>query len=181
MPARFQGVPLGYVATTQEAQREAAFYAGEYDHTIPEADYTYQDTVTDGEIAGLGFILQPSVGFCNPVLIVTGVDDAIFCTAPLASCKTVLNSSRQFFPDSTNFQYAAIPATGHCLTLHYSAPATFARVHVFLDEVFSSQSREQALLDNPTDVSAKHCAYACSKGTRTTWPPKPPPTWLQDL
>jgi pimeloyl-ACP methyl ester carboxylesterase len=136
MPRRFQGIPLGYVATSQEAQREAAFYAGHYDHSIPQVDYAYEDTVTDGEIAGLGLLLQPSVGFCNPVLIVTGVDDAIFCTASLASCRTVLDNSRQFFPNSTNFQYAAIPDTGHCLTLHYSAPATFARVHLFLDQVF---------------------------------------------
>lgn len=138
MPYRFRGLQLGYVATTKEAQREAAFYAGAYNHSIPQVDYAYEDTVTDGEVAGLALLLQPAVGFRNPVLIVTGVDDAIFCTPPLATCETVLDNSKDFFPNSTNFQYAAIPATGHCLSLHYSAPATFLRAHAFLDKVFGT-------------------------------------------
>jgi len=135
-PQRFTGTPLGYVVTTQEAQREAAFYAGAYDKTIPQVDYAFEDTVTDGEVAGLGFIIQPAPQFTKPVLVVTAVNDAIFCTPPLATCNSVLNATRVFYPNASKYEYAAIPNTGHCLTLHYSALDTFARVHHFMDKVF---------------------------------------------
>ncbi|KAB5566210.1 Alpha/Beta hydrolase protein [Coniochaeta sp. 2T2.1] len=135
-PERFPNTPLGYVTTAVESEREAAFYAGLYDHDIPQVDFAYKDTVTDGEVAGLGFILQPAFGYTNPVLLVTGVNDALFCHPPISSCRATLDASRVFFPNSTNFQYEAIPETGHCLTLHYSAPATFARVHQFFNKLF---------------------------------------------
>ncbi|KAB5582865.1 Alpha/beta hydrolase family-domain-containing protein [Coniochaeta sp. 2T2.1] len=135
-PERFPNTPLGYVTTAVESERESAFYAGLYDHHIPQVDFAYKDTVTDGEVAGLGFILQPAFGYTNPVLLVTGVKDALFCHPPISSCRATLDASRVFFPDSTNFQYEAIPETGHCLTLHYSAPATLARVHQFFNKLF---------------------------------------------
>jgi hypothetical protein len=134
-PERFPGTPLGYVTTAVETQREASFYGGLYDHSIPQVDFAYKDTFTDGEIAGLAFILQPAFGYTNPVLLVTGVNDILFCTPPITTCRATLDASKVFFPNSTNFQYEAIPDTGHTLTLHYSAPLTFARVHLFLNQV----------------------------------------------
>jgi hypothetical protein len=99
-------------------------------------DYHSEDTVTDGEAAGLVSLFQPSPAFSNPLLIVTGVNDALLCGPPLSSCLSLLAASGQLFPNTTHFEYSAIPNTGHDLNLHYSAPVTFARIHLFLNKYF---------------------------------------------
>lgn len=134
-PQRFNE-PLGYVTVSQPSQREAAFYAGGYNRAIPPDDYHSEDTVTDGEAAGLVSLFQPSPAFSNPLLIVTGVNDALLCGPPLSSCLSLLAASGQLFPNTTHFEYSAIPNTGHDLNLHYSAPVTFARIHLFLNKYF---------------------------------------------
>jgi hypothetical protein len=131
-PQRFNGTP-GYLTVSRESDREKAFYAGAYDHALPPADYNTQDTVTYGEVAGLPTLFQPATGFTKPVLVVAGVNDALLCEPPLATCQSILNVSGQLFPDTTRFEYTAVPFTGHDLNLHYSAPVTFERVNLFLD------------------------------------------------
>ncbi|KAK3939767.1 putative cardiolipin-specific deacylase, mitochondrial [Diplogelasinospora grovesii] len=134
MPQRFAGVPLGYVALVQQAQRTASFYAGAYDPAIPPVDFAYEDTLSCGEVGALGSILQPAAGYANPVLVVTAVDDAFFCKPPKATCEGILATSASYFPNVTDYSYFAPENTGHDLTLHYSAPATFKQVHDWLDQ-----------------------------------------------
>ncbi|KAK3934677.1 Alpha/Beta hydrolase protein [Diplogelasinospora grovesii] len=134
-PARYGRLPLGYVTIAEETQREAVFYAGAYDKRIPQVDYLFEDTVTDGEIGALAFTLQPATTYKNPVMVVTGALDAFFCGGP-GSCESALNATGQFFPATSNFEYYAPADTGHDLTLHYSAPVTLQKVHDFLNKFF---------------------------------------------
>lgn len=122
--------PLSYFTVSRESDRENAFYVGACDYSVPPADYDTQDTVTDGEVAGLPTIFQPAIGFANPILVVAGVNDALLWMPPLATCQSILNASG-LFPDTTHFEYTAIPFTGRDLNLHYSFLVTFQRVNFF--------------------------------------------------
>ncbi|KAL2759080.1 hypothetical protein ACRALDRAFT_2134257 [Sodiomyces alcalophilus JCM 7366] len=131
-PNRFPNVPLGYITFGQRAQREAAFYAGRYDPAIPKMDFAFQDTWTIGETGNLDFTFTPPVDYTGALFITTGVQDHIFCQTPRSACEALLQATRGFYPSVSSFGYFAPENTGHDLTLHYSAPLTFAKVHAFL-------------------------------------------------
>lgn len=132
-PLRYGSLPLGYITTTEESQREKLFYAGNYSPAVVLWDYLWQDTWTIGETGSLGFALSPT-GFTGALYLATGVDDILFCQTPLSKCKTILNNTRSVFPEVTKFGYVAVENTGHVLMMHNSAQQTFADVHTFLDQ-----------------------------------------------
>ncbi|KAM7213396.1 Alpha/Beta hydrolase protein [Rhypophila decipiens] len=137
-PGRFpsEEVAKGYVTMASESQRESLLYSGAYDKRIPPVDFAYEDTVTVGEITALGFALAPSVGYKGPVMVVTGVEDSMFCTPPQETCEDILAAAGQFFPDAKEYRTLAVPDTGYDLTLHLSAGETMQKVNEFLGSVF---------------------------------------------
>jgi pimeloyl-ACP methyl ester carboxylesterase len=132
-PARFGGLDLGYISLGSEKQRTAAFFDGGFDPAIPPVDYTYQDTLTPGEIGALPAILGPALEFKGAVLVATAVQDALFCEEPAEKCEEHLAAAAEFFPSAEHYDYFAPDNTGHDLTLHYSAQDSFKRVHDWLD------------------------------------------------
>ena len=133
-PAVLPGLPLGYITFELESQREADFYAGAYSKTVALADYALEDTWTIGETGNLGFVVPPP-SYTGPLYLATGVNDKIFCEAPLSACQSILSSTQELFPGVTKFGYTAVSNTGHTLMMHNSAQQTFANVHTFLDQV----------------------------------------------
>ncbi|KAK3392909.1 hypothetical protein B0H63DRAFT_3093 [Podospora didyma] len=135
-PRHFHGQPLGNIVTPIEAQRTGAFYAGAFDPAVAHADFLAEDTVTIGEIAALiTMISSGGGGYRKPVLVVTGVEDAIFCTPPAAVCASILAATKAIFPLASIYEFIMPESTGHTLSLHYSAPETLKGVHDFLDRV----------------------------------------------
>ncbi|KAK4170482.1 Alpha/Beta hydrolase protein [Cladorrhinum sp. PSN259] len=141
-PVKFASLAAGYLTYTTEEAREASFYAGEYDPAIPKYDFAHKDTVTVGEFAAVGPLLQgPVLGYTKPTMIVTGANDAIFCVKPGVDpreCdKTLEKTGTDFFPDvvrAGKYEYFAPRNTGHDQSLHYAADEVAAKIHQFLDK-----------------------------------------------
>ncbi|KAK3330767.1 Alpha/Beta hydrolase protein [Apodospora peruviana] len=136
-PSRFRSRALGYVTVTEESSRETAFFYGRYDRTVAQRDFELEDTTTDGESATILDIASvPPVGYKGRVFVATGTNDALFCEPPAETCASLLEATRQFFPGAVEFGYYMPLETGHCLTLHYTAPETFRGVHEWLRRFF---------------------------------------------
>lgn len=135
-PSRFEGLPSGYLTTGVETQRTAAFFGpkGSFDPAVARVDFARQDTIALGETAGLPAIIGSAEGYKGKVLVVTAVNDGLFCEAPREKCEGHLKETGAGFPDAKVYDFFAPEETGHDLTLHYSARRTFSRVHDWLDE-----------------------------------------------
>jgi pimeloyl-ACP methyl ester carboxylesterase len=134
-PARFLGLPLGYITTAQAAQRTALFYAGGFSQAVAQQDYAMEDTWTIGETGNLGFVV-PATSYTGALYVTAGVEDILFCQTPITTCEQILNDTRTaLFPSVEKFNYSAIENTGHVLMMHYSAPTMFSQVHQFLDTI----------------------------------------------
>lgn len=140
-PSRFPSYqPLGYVTISTLAARKTAFFAGDYDPRIPPVDFALSDTITTGEAGTLVSTASvPPTGYSGPVFLATGDQDFLFCHVEGKTCETVLEETLAgFFPDvgSDVKGYFVPKNTGHCLTLHYSAPETAGEVARFLERFF---------------------------------------------
>ncbi|KAK3367310.1 Alpha/Beta hydrolase protein [Lasiosphaeria ovina] len=131
------GLPFGYITLGDEAGRTAVFYGGAFDADLPPLDFNIEDTITDGEAAALTILLDPAPEFTSPLFIATGVLDVFFCNeGGVQGCEANLAQSRpDFFPNvpEAKFGFFAPDNTGHDISLHDSAPQTFAAVFDFLD------------------------------------------------
>ncbi|KAK3379635.1 hypothetical protein B0T24DRAFT_695493 [Lasiosphaeria ovina] len=146
-PSRFgSALPLGYVVTAVEAERSrngGAFYGGAFDTDVARADFARQDTAGAGEFASLPGLLLGGAGggtaadaYAGAVFVATGQLDAAFCVPTAGrTCADILQATGESFPRARAYKYYAPADTGHVLSLHYSAPATFRAVHEFLDGV----------------------------------------------
>jgi pimeloyl-ACP methyl ester carboxylesterase len=135
-----RSLPLGYITFGRESERESGFYAGRYDKDVALVDYEYGDQWTTGETGNFGFLSIPPVNYTGPLFIATGVQDVLFCAPPQSKCESILQSTHAVWFQGVvdeKFGFYAPDNTGHCLTLHYSAPETFRRVHAFLKGVLS--------------------------------------------
>ncbi|KAK4197168.1 retinal pigment epithelial membrane protein-domain-containing protein [Triangularia verruculosa] len=145
-PLRFPGLAKGYLAMVDEALRKSLFYYGGFDPAIPAFDFANQDIVTVGEFAANagpgGLFSIPPENYTKPVMVITGVEDFVFCVqpgVPPRECEKLLEKSKtDIFPGvpARKYEYFAPRNTGHDLTLHYSAPETFKRAHKFLNKYF---------------------------------------------
>ncbi len=133
---KFAKLPPGYLALCDESVREAAFYSGGYDPSLAQLDFANSAAMAVGELLIQSPGFTPAVGFLNPVLVVTGAEDAVLCNPKTGKpCDQILNETRTLFPDSREYGFYAPPNTGHDVVLHFSAPETFAVVHEWLDAV----------------------------------------------
>lgn len=131
--SRFKGHPLGYQTAVNESDRTASFYGGSFDPSLAALDYTREDTVTVGELLSPG--LQPvETDYRGNVLVMTGDLDVLFCPGGLDTCADALRGTKSLFPNAT-FSSVVIPNTGHCLTLHRSAPLAMETAHTWLHGV----------------------------------------------
>ena len=138
---RFHSLPPGYLTLRHEEVREHAFYAGAYDPSVSQHDFTVEDTVTPGELLVQSAGFTPATGFTAPVMVVTGEKDQILCNPAMGVCNDILNATRSLFPDSKAYNFYVVPDTGHDIVLHYSALKTFAVVHDWLDGIFDSRGK----------------------------------------
>ncbi|KAF3810017.1 hypothetical protein GCG54_00002466 [Colletotrichum gloeosporioides] len=128
--SRFKGLPLGYLTVVNESDRTASFYGGSFDPSFAARDYDREDTVTVGELLSPG--LQPvETDYRGNVLVMTGDLDVLFCPRGPDTCADALRGTETLFPNAT-FSSMVIPNTGHCLTLHQSAPLVMETAHTWL-------------------------------------------------
>lgn len=131
----------GYLASSSYSGRRSAFYAGQFDPHIYDLDWSTQGTfgVAEAVTGILGFTTAPN--YSGPVFVQSGILDAIFCAPAIPllgqpDCGSgrggLLDQTRQLFPASTNYEYSALPKTGHDINFHYSAHRAFVEAHTFL-------------------------------------------------
>ena len=100
-------------------------------------DYNDEDVVGLGELLSIDAGLKEAPDSTAPVYIITGSADDVFCLN--ADCGTGPTSPQaeacSLFPKAQTCQYSIPVGTGHMISLHYSAPQSFANYHNFLASV----------------------------------------------
>jgi pimeloyl-ACP methyl ester carboxylesterase len=131
---RFAGrnIPDGYL-TTLPGTRTIFYQAPFYDPRVLALDEKTKETVTVAELNTAIPALGLSGGIHVPVLVVVGDFDLAFCNAPSCSASGSLASEPSFYPADACAEAVAIPASGHDLNLHYTAPLTYFTILRWMD------------------------------------------------
>lgn len=130
-------IDAGYL-TTQPGRRGAAFYNPRTaDPAVITHDERTKDLTTVGEVAESSTtLLSPAAGNVSrgitaQVLVVMGAEDDIFCNFAV-SCRdagAVAANEAPYYSGAADFDTLVAPGVAHNLTLHPSAPQTFAAMN----------------------------------------------------
>lgn len=140
-PTRFAGEPLDYLTSTQEVALTNSFFGNpafvDFDPEIAHLFFLRRDVI------GLGYVITiylPSApiapAYTGRVLTLTGEQDEAYCglgsaaIEPDPSCGPLLAETGELFP-AADYNYYAVPRTGHALILHKSAQTSFKVAHDF--------------------------------------------------
>jgi len=131
-------LPLGYLTLANQTERTLGFYSGNFDPSLPVADFLHEDSLTSGEAGAISTTLIPNTNnYTKPIFLATGAQDALLCATTAELCEEILKKTRvDFFPglqDDNLFGFVAPDKTGHDVHLHSSAGMVFGAVHDFLD------------------------------------------------
>ena len=141
-PRRFPPGPYvpGYLVSSSKEGRRNTFYSNPITHfssALYDRDFEKKDILSLGD--ALTQNIYNSTSYTNPVYVLTGKQDAVFCgngsrLLGTPDCKEELPATKLFYPavSADKFDYYAQPNAGHCHQLHYTAAAGFAKAHAFL-------------------------------------------------
>jgi pimeloyl-ACP methyl ester carboxylesterase len=136
---RFNGLSPGY-RTTTPGTRDIYYYTSNADSTVIAVDDRHKQTVTDAELTTATDVLDASLDVTVPVLEIVGDQDAVFCgmnpcTAPLGATTT----EPILWP--ADFTMEVLPATGHAVFLHHTAPTAFSTIKTWMNNQLDNSSR----------------------------------------
>lgn len=134
-----KSLDVGYL-TSLPGTRATSFYSSAVDPAVVAYDEQHKDMISATELAAgvAESQLLPAVNASRlvtaPVLIVDGQQDHIFCGLYIdcAHPASVLTFESTYFPAAARLAVALIPATGHDIALHPSAPSSFADIDQWL-------------------------------------------------
>jgi pimeloyl-ACP methyl ester carboxylesterase len=142
MPANldphFAGLGLddGYLTTIPGTRGNLLYFAPTTDPRVVAVDDANKDTVTLAELAtGLPLVQAPPPDTAPsrlidvPVLDVIGQRDADFCAADADDCSSldsVQHVEAPYYSPEAQLRIVLVPATGHVLNLHRTAPLWYA-------------------------------------------------------
>ena len=141
-PVRFPPATYvpGYLVSSSKLGRENTFYSNplsDFSPTLYDRDFEKKDTLALGE--ALTQDIYNSTTYTNPVYVLTGKQDAVFCgngsrLLGTPDCTQELPAVKVFYPSvpASKFDYYAQPNAGHCHQIHDTAAAGFAKGHAFL-------------------------------------------------
>ncbi|KZV98196.1 alpha/beta-hydrolase [Exidia glandulosa HHB12029] len=131
-PARFGNLPVGYITTINATTRAEGFYGspGTFDPAALASDEAHKDIGTTGEQLTVDFPVTAAPEFKGDVLTVNGAMDILSCSDP--TCSNI-EKEAMFYPKAKSAEAAVIPATGHALTYHLSAPKFYATIQAWLN------------------------------------------------
>jgi pimeloyl-ACP methyl ester carboxylesterase len=130
-----QDIPDGYLTFLPGTRGGRYFYhAGSFDPQVLALDEQTKETVTTGELNGLGTWAPLTAAIRVPVLVVVGDIDTLFCPDP-EGCTASGNLAAEaaFYAPEACAELSAVPETGHDLNLHFSAPATYDLILEWMD------------------------------------------------
>jgi pimeloyl-ACP methyl ester carboxylesterase len=128
--SRFDDHPSGY-RTSATGERSLYYYKGNTDPAVIVVDDRHRQTVTETELETATEVVDTSLEITVPVLEVVGDQDSYFCgsdscTAPLGAIMT-----EPILWPQADFTMEVIPAVGHALFLHHSAPTAFSIIETW--------------------------------------------------
>jgi pimeloyl-ACP methyl ester carboxylesterase len=124
--------------TSRPGVRGTSFHSPSSDPDVVAYDEAHKDLVSRTGL--LDFLGQRAVAaganvsnaITAPVLVLVGQQDAIFCYDPAAfNCAdplALLANEAPFYAATSHLKVAAVPESGHDLTLHPSAGASYAEI-----------------------------------------------------
>ena len=136
------GLDLGYV-TTEPGTRGSLFYASSADPTVISYDEAHKDVISSTAVATSGTTyavpapLNASDRITEPVFVVVGQEDGLFCTVPggldCSSAASVRTAETPYYLSAASLDTAVVPNTGHDVALHPSANTSFGMINQWLE------------------------------------------------
>jgi pimeloyl-ACP methyl ester carboxylesterase len=142
---RFAGLNLADAyLTVIPGTRKVFYHAPFYDSRVLAVDERTKETATVAELTTGPQALALSDGIHVPVLVLVGNFDAAFCTGTSCAASGSLRSEPGFYPADACAEAVAIPASGHVLNLHYTAPLTYTTILRWMDKRVGRDTRVAA-------------------------------------
>jgi pimeloyl-ACP methyl ester carboxylesterase len=135
-----RGLDVGYLATKPGHRYSAVHRPGDVDPAVVQADEATKDVFSVTEAAdgvGFGSAVPYSVLIDAPVLLAVGQLDEFFCRL-ISNCTSraaLLAQERPQYANSPCVDAVVMPAAGHSINLHPSAPELQDHVIGWLDAV----------------------------------------------
>jgi pimeloyl-ACP methyl ester carboxylesterase len=135
------GLDSGYL-TTRPGARQTSFYSSEADPTVVAYDEAHKDLVSQKGL--VDFITKRGItsgsNMSNrvtvPILLMTGMKDAIFCydsaTFDCTNTTAVIANEAPYYEHAASLQVEMIAGTGHDLALHPTANDSFAKINQWI-------------------------------------------------
>jgi pimeloyl-ACP methyl ester carboxylesterase len=122
---------LGYLTTEPGTRGRDFYYLPGTDPGVLATDEATKETATAGEFASFAVPIADGISkqIKVPVLVVVGQKDNLFCGIAATDCtsaKTVQQAEAPFYSPQAHLQVVVIPAAGHDLNLHKTAPIWFS-------------------------------------------------------
>ena len=144
-PARFGNLPVGYLEISSQSGVQSLFFAGgsiDYDLALFSYDFSIRGVISLGEAVTIASSVQTASQYTNPVFVVTGQEDAIFCNllgldllldlGCGSGSSSYLAQTSALYPNARDYEWYAVQNAGHCWQLHYAAQAAFGVVHTWM-------------------------------------------------
>jgi pimeloyl-ACP methyl ester carboxylesterase len=135
---------VGYLTTTPNS-RYGLFYApAPADPAVVALDEQTKETLTEREVADVGFLLLTPLDIRVPVLLVMGQNDALFCSPPKGGtdCSTaaaLLASEGPFLGANVpSLEGYVLPGAGHDVNLMLNAQEFFTAAQNWIQANFGS-------------------------------------------
>jgi pimeloyl-ACP methyl ester carboxylesterase len=131
-----QGLDPGYFTTIPGTRDDLFYNLPNADPAVVALDEKTKETATIGEQNTLESALAPAVSQAVhvPVLLLDGQFDNAFCGPSLCpDAAAVAQLETPFFAVGACLQTVVIPATGHDLNLHITAPTTYEAIRIWSD------------------------------------------------
>ncbi|KAJ3503956.1 hypothetical protein NMY22_g18073 [Coprinellus aureogranulatus] len=140
-PKKFKGLPTTYVISNNGINDQQNFFTyGGYEKAVVGPAGEAKQPCTLGELLSILEPIptdSPASAYTNPVLVVTGDKDYIFCGGDCyqqVNGVNLVEGTKNAYPDVPASDFSTyIPAkTGHGVNLHLSAPETFGEIQKWI-------------------------------------------------
>jgi hypothetical protein len=114
-----------------------------YDPVFIEQSFENRGIITVGEGVTGTIAITPAPEYTNPILVITGEQDVLFCGSlgleltGSGNCGSaaggVLAQTQRLYPNSRNYTGFAVPKSGHCWMHQYNSQLGYNFSHAWLE------------------------------------------------
>ncbi|PPR03475.1 hypothetical protein CVT26_007881 [Gymnopilus dilepis] len=135
---RFGALSNSYLATGTISNDQAPFLLYPFfDSGVLRLASQTKQTATIGEFLTLG--ASPATNYTNPVLVVAGDKDFIFCGGDcyqsFAGFDNLVEAAQILFPSTSRFNFSIPANTGHAINLHHAAKDVYKTIQSWISEL----------------------------------------------